>query len=643
MSSAHQSGEVIWHPRVDALDATRMGRFAVRQGFSNYRDLHEWSVRDLPGFWHAVVTDLGVKWRDRPMAVLPDEQRTMPGANWFPGSTLNYAEHALARAEVAPHETAVISRSQTRPATRLTWRQLHDDVARVAAHLRLRGVQPGDRVAAYAPNIAETLIAFLAAASIGAVWSSCSPEFGERGVFDRLVQIRPKVLLTIDGYRYGDRSIDRRAVADNIASTLPDLQHVIAIPYLGVGEDGWSPLTTGAAPPLPFASVAFDHPLYVLFSSGTTGIPKPIVHGHGGILVEHLKALSLHHDLGPGERFFWFTTTGWMMWNYLVSGLVTGSSIVLFDGDPGHGGLDQLWKAVDDTEATVFGVGAPFIAACAKQEIDLPQHERLRQVGSTGAPLTETSAQWLHDRMGASVQINSISGGTDVCTAFVGANPLSEVRAGEISGAMLGCAVEAFADDGRICAPGELGELVITEPMPSMPVGFWADDLQRSRYRAAYYSRFPGVWAHGDWITFFDDGSCEITGRSDATLNRGGVRLGTADFYDVVESLPEIDDSLVVHVQEGDRLLLFVKLHSGSALDEGLRRRITSRLRSDLSPRHAPDEIVAAPALPRTLSGKKLEVPVKRILNGESAAVVTNLGSVTDPEGLDWFERWRST
>ena len=425
------------------------------------------------------------------------------------------------------------------------------------------------------------------------------------------------------------------------------------IPYLdatpgplGAHHLDWRTLLAQVGP-LDFAMVPFDHPLYVLFSSGTTGLPKAIVHGHGGMTLEHQKVLCFHHDLGEGDRFSWFTTTGWMMWNYLMSGLLVGASIVLFDGDPSWPDLETLWRLAADNEVDVFGVSASFIMACRKAGVVPPEH-RLRSLGSTASPLPPEGFRWVHDVVGDTVQPASMSGGTDVCSAFVGASPLLAVRAGEISGRTLGCAVDAFDPDGRVCPPGEQGELVITKPMPSMPVGFWNDD-DGSKFRAAYFSDYPGVWRHGDWITFTDDGACVISGRSDATLNRGGVRLGTSDFYAVVESLPEVVDSLVVYLEgedDGDvmgELLLFVALTPGTDLDDELRKRIAVALRSELSPRHVPDAAHAVPVIPRTLSGKKLEVPVKRILNGANADDVASRSSLTDPDSLTWFEEFAVT
>ena len=573
----------------------------------------------------------------------------MPGAVWCPGARLNYAEHALRAPGAGGGDVVVLARSQTRPPVDLTLAELRAQVARARAGLVRLGVGPGDRVAAYLPNVPETLVAFLAAASLGAIWSSCAPEFGTRSVVDRLLQIGPKVLFAVDGYRYGTRAVDRRAEVAAIRAELPSLEHVVALLYLEADEAGGLPDALGwvefmaETGPLDFERVPFDHPLYILYSSGTTGLPKPIVHGHGGVLIEHQKALALHHDLGPGDRFFWFSTTGWMMWNLLISGLLVGSAVVLFDGDPGHPDLLTLWRLAEETGSTYFGTSAPFLLACRKEglhpgaALDL---SAVRGVGSTGAPLPPEGFRWVYEAVGPDVYLASLSGGTDVCTGFVGGSPLLPVRAGEIACRHLACKVEAFDPAGRSIV-GEQGELVITEPMPSMPVGFWGDD-DGSRYRAAYFDDFPGVWRHGDWITITERGSCVITGRSDATLNRGGVRLGTAEFYSVVESLPEVSDSLVVHLEDDEggvgELLLFVVPAGGGDADEALRGRIASELRRSLSPRHVPDAIHVVPSVPRTLSGKKLEVPVKRILLGTSADEAASRGALANPESLDAFE-----
>lgn len=646
---------IIWQPQSDAWATSRLVDFATSVASSGGPDLAgydavlDWSLSEPGAFWMALARWGGVRFHQEPTTALASV--SMPGASWFPGATLNHAELALGHAFATPDGVALVSVSQTRDRIEVSWSELADQVARCRMGLMAHGVGRGDRVVALLPNIAETTVAFLATASLGAVWSSCAPEFGVRAVTDRWTQVAPKLLLTVDGYRYGAKDIDRSAQVDQIVAALPSLEHVVRLPYLDpAGEDGWSKLLdhdpVKAAAAMAFEPVPFDHPLYVLFSSGTTGLPKPIVHGHGGITLEHVKALALHYDLRPGDRFCWFTTTGWMMWNFLTSAALVGATAVLFDGDPGAPDLSTLWRLAADEQVDVFGVSAPFVMACRKDgmrpgvEHDL---SHLRHLGATGAPLPPEGFEWIMDAVGADVQIGSLSGGTDVCTGFVGPAPMIPVRLGEISSRMLGCDVQAFRTDGTRCDPGETGELVITQPMPSMPVGFWGDD-DGARYRAAYFEGFPGVWTHGDWITFDAGGGCVITGRSDATLNRGGVRLGTSDFYTVVESLPEVGDSLVVHLEDADggpgELILLVALADGVELSDELIATVRSRLRTDLSPRHVPDMIDQVRVIPRTLSGKKLEVPVKRMLLGASAEQAASRDSLADPTALDMIAEW---
>lgn len=645
----------IWEPAADAWEASRLASFADRVKstggpvLADYQSTLDWSLADPGAFWAALADWGGVSFHDHPTAAIGSA--SMPFTEWFPGATLNHAELALRQADRTPDAVAIASLSQTRDRVELTWAELADQVARCRAGLVTRGVGRGDRVVALLPNIAETTVAFLATASLGAIWSSCAPEFGVRAVTDRWTQVDPKVLLTVDGYRYGAKDIDRRAQVEEIIVALPTLEHVVRLPYLYADTpDEWGALVDqdaeAAAASMAFVPVAFDHPLYVLFSSGTTGLPKPIVHGHGGITLEHLKALALHYDLGPGQRFSWFTTTGWMMWNFLASATLVGATAVLFDGDPGAPDLTTLWKLAAEEHLDVFGVSAPFVMACRKagmRPADTFDLSQLRHLGSTGAPLPSEGFEWISDAVGSHVQIGSLSGGTDVCTGFVGPAPTLPVRVGEISTRMLGCDVQAFRPDGTRCDPGETGELVIAQPMPSMPVGFWGDD-DGSRYRSAYFEDFPDVWTHGDWVTFDEFGSCVITGRSDATLNRGGVRLGTSDFYTVVDAFPQVSDSLVVHLEDAGggpgELILLVSTTDGAELDEDLVGAIRTSLRTELSPRHVPDVIERVAVVPRTLSGKKLEVPVKRMLLGAPADQAASRDSLADPTALDAIAEW---
>jgi acetoacetyl-CoA synthetase len=565
------------------------------------------------------------------------------GVRWFPGATCNYAERAL-QPPGGLDAPAVIARSQTRPGQELSWRQLIELTGRVRAGLRRAGVGSGDRVAGYLPNVPEALAAMLATASLGAIWTCCAPEMGVAGVLDRLAQVDPSVLVAVDGYRYGSRAVDRRGESEAIRTGLTSLTTAVWLPYLdpsagaGPGWTSWDDLAAEPAP-MEFEGVGFDHPLYVLFSSGTTGKPKPIIHGHGGILLEHAKALGFHFDAGPEDRLFWYTTTGWMMWNFCVSGLLTGSAVVLVDGDPSWPEPGALFATMAETGTTIGGVGAGYLVAGMKAGIH-PGRDHdlaaLTTLGATGSPLPAAAAEWVYREVAPAVMLASFSGGTDVCTGFVGTSPLHPVWAGEISCRCLGAAVEVFDDSGRAVVDQE-GELVLTQPLPSMPVGFWGDPGDK-RYRSAYFERFPGVWAHGDRATLTSRGTVIITGRSDGTLNRGGIRMGTAEFYAVVEGFDDVADSLVVHLDDagggpGELWLFVVTSRPAPDLEPQLR----AALRRDLSPRHVPDRVVIVPAIPRTLSGKKLEVPLKRILTGVPVADALALASVDKPESLQPF------
>jgi acetoacetyl-CoA synthetase len=641
-------GELLWAPSPAWIERARLTDFAASIGRrdASYGELWQWSVDDLDGFWSAFADWTQLRWRAEPSATLADP--AMPGARWFPGGTLNYAEHALyPTCGVDKDAVAVVFAREDGRRESLTWRDLRIRVAAVRAALVGYGVRAGDRVAALLPNSPEALIAMLAATSLGAVWSSCSPDFGERAIADRFTQIEPVVLFTVDGYRYGGKGFDVRDTVAALRAELPTVRATVLVPYLDEqatlpGADAWPELLeagrAGGAT-VAFEAMPFDAPMWILYSSGTTGLPKPIVHCQGGILLEHMKQLALHLDLGPTDRFFWFTTTGWMMWNLLVSGLTVGATVVLFDGSPTHPGADALWQLAAEAGITSFGVSAPYIQACMKAQVEPSRVDlaALRTIGSTGAPLSPEGFAWVYENVKQDVLLSSISGGTDVCTAFVGGAPVLPVRAGVIPCRMLGCAVEAFDMAGHPIV-GEVGELVITKPMPSMPVAFW-NDPDGSRLREAYYGLYPGVWRHGDWIKIDPDGSCVIYGRSDSTLNRAGVRMGTAEFYRVVEELPGIEDSLVIDTSgagaEG-RLVLYVVLEPGTELD-AIRDRIRTAIRHDLSPRHVPDEIIAIPEVPRTLNGKKCEVPVKRVLAGVPLDEAVSRGALKNPAAMDPF------
>ena len=639
-------GDILWTPPADWRDTTEIGRFVNwlrdQRGleFGGFDDLYRWSVADLESFWGGLWDFYGI--RSTPYERVLGK-RTMPGAQWFTGARLNYAEH-LVGLEEDRDRIAVVARSQARGPLDLTFGELIEQAGRVRAGLQRLGVIRGDRVVAYMPNIPETLIAFIATASLGAIWATCAPEFGTRSVIDRFAQIEPRVLMTVGGYGYRNRYVDRRAEVETIRGRIPSIEHVVGVPF---GEAripdsvSWEDLTAESAP-LEFDQVAFDHPLYVLFSSGTTGLPKPIVHGHGGQLIEHRKNLGLGWDLKPGGRLLWFSTTAWMMWNALVSGLQLRSSIVMLDGDPAWPDLLEQWRLAEELQPSVMGVAPAYLMACRKagiqpgRECDLSS---IRMLCTAGSPLPPEGYLYAYEQLGPEMLLNNGSGGTDVCTGLVSGSFAQPVYEGEITGPCLAVDAHAFDREGNDVI-GELGELVITQPMPSMPVAFWGDKDGR-RYRASYFDVYPGVWRQGDWIKFTERGSAVITGRSDATLNRGGVRLGTGEFYAVVEEVPEVTDALVVHLEDAGggagELLLFVVPADGAELDDPLRDRIAGALRSELSPRHVPDKIVSVPAIPRTLTGKKLEAPVKRILRGEASERVASRDSLADPAALDAF------
>jgi acetoacetyl-CoA synthetase len=645
-------GDVLWTPPADARQRYVVGRYLewlrTERGldFEGYDQLWRWSVADLEGFWASIWDFFEVRAHTPYERVLGSRQ--MPGAEWFPGARLNYAEHMLGRDEDVD-AVAVVAYSQSRETLELTFGDLREQVARARVGLQRLGVGPGDRVVAYLPNIPETLVAFLATASLGAIWATCPPEFGVRSVVHRLGQLDPKVVLAVAGYVYGDKSVDRRAQVSEIREALSGVQTVVHVPYVGGVHDvlpdavSWDELLAESGP-LEFEALPFGHPLYVLFSSGTTGLPKAIVHCHGGILLEHLKNHGFSWDLQPGDRLQWFTTTAWMMWNALVSVLLHRASIVMIDGNPAYPDLTFQWRLLEETKPTFFGLSPAFTMACRKEELEpgrLFDLSSVRMVCEAGSPLPLEGYEWLYEQFGQEVNVNVGSGGTDVCTGLVQGMPLLPVWAGEMSGRMPGVDAAAYGPDGKPVV-GELGELVIRQPMPSMPVGFWGD-ADGSRYREAYFGFFPGVWRFGDWILFTERGSAIITGRSDATLNRGGVRLGSSEIYSVVEEIEEVLDSLVVHLEEQDELVLFVVLRPGLELDDELRTRIGGALRDSLSPRHAPDTIVAVPAIPRTLTGKKLEVPVKRILTGAQVADVVSSDALVEPSSIEPFADYART
>src|SRR4051794_6945509 len=638
------SSELLWQPSPERVERATLTRFARERGLpDDYGALWRWSVDNLDEFWAAIWDHFSIDaGYERVLG-----SREMPGAEWFPGARLSYAKHIFRSKDDG--EVAIRHASELRELGEWTWGELGDQTARIAAGLRRLGVGEGDRVVAYMPNIPETVAAFLACASIGAIWSSCSPDFGARSVVDRFAQIEPKVLLAVDGYRYGGKDFDRCSVVDGLRAEMPSVEHTVVLPYLGCGrvDDSlaWDELVAEEAE-LEFADLPFDHPLWVLYSSGTTGLPKPIVHGQGGILLEHLKKMFLHVDAQPGDRIFWFTTTGWMMWNFLVGVLLTEASIVLYDGNPAHPGPGVLWQLAADARMTTFGTSAAYIASCMKAGVE-PGDGRdlsaLTAVGSTGSPLSPEGFEWVYEHVGPDTWLFSTSGGTDVCTAFVGGVPTLPVYRGELQARSLGADVQSWDPEGKPLI-GEVGELVIAQPMPSMPIYFWNDE-DGSRLRESYFDMYPGVWRHGDWIEITERGTAIISGRSDSTINRGGVRMGTSEIYRAVLSIDEIVDALVVDVpRDGDNYMpLFVVLREGEQLDDELVGRIRARLREHCSPRHVPNEVHQVTEVPRTLSGKVLEVPVKRILMGHDPEKAASRDSLANPAALDWFVEFART
>jgi len=613
--------------------------------FKDYPALWKWSADNIEDFWESVWEYFSVKAYSPYKKVL--EGSEMPGYKWFTGSSLNYAEHIFRnRSDERP---AIVFQSEREPLIEISWKEMESQVASLRANLKKAGVVKGDRVVAFLPNIPEATYAFLATCSLGAIWSSCSPDFGTSSVLDRFRQIEPKVLIAADGYQYAGKPFDRREQIKEMVDQLPSLQHVILLPYLDPEIKAssvpkailWQDTFRADAPAIEFEPVPFEHPIWVLYSSGTTGIPKAIVHSHGGVLMEHLKYLAFHNDVHPGERFFWYSTTGWMMWNFIQASFLMGATTVLYDGSPGYPTINVLWEFAEKAKINHFGTSAPFLVACMRQG-ERPGEKNdlsaMRSIGSTGSPLPPEAFKWVYEAVKKDLWLCSMAGGTDVCTAFVGGCPLDPVYEGEIQCRGLGCALESWDDDGHPIVD-EVGEMMITRPMPCMPVFFW-NDKNDERYRSSYFEDYPGVWRHGDWVKVTSRGSLVIMGRSDATLNRQGVRIGTAEIYRVVDSFPEIKDSLIVNLElpNGDHYMpLYVVMEPGKTLDEDLIKRISQALRSQCSPRHVPDKVIAAPDIPYTISGKKMEAPVKKILLGMPVEKAANVDSMRNPEALKFF------
>lgn len=641
----HMTARVLWEPTAETIDKASITEYSrwlegeVDFRPTSYAELWRWSVDELEDFWGSLWSYFRVRSATPYSTVL--EKRVMPGARWFPGSTINYAEHFFARAE--PGKTAILSKTEESGLEEMTWDQLRKKVGSLAESLRGLGIAKGDRVAAYLPNVPEAVVALLACASIGAIWSSCAPDFGVHSAVDRFKQIGPKALVASHGYSYRGKWNTKAEAVKRIKEAVPTIENTIMV---GEGKETvsasleWQDLSRGGAEPS-FEPVPFDHPLWIVYSSGTTGLPKPIVQGHGGILMEHLKTLSLHNDLGPSDRMFWYTSTGWMMWNYLVGSLMLGSTIVLYEGDPFFPDADTLWSLVDASDMTFLGASAAYVNALMKSGAEPRSTYSLRSLrgfGSTGSALTPDAFEWVYAHVKPDIWLTSVSGGTDLCTAFLGGCPLLPVKAGEIQCRNLGADVAAFDELGRPLV-GEMGELVILEPMPSMPLFLWGD-ATGERYRESYFSVFPGVWRHGDWVKIDEDGACVIYGRSDATIKRMGVRMGTSEIYGVVESIPQVAESLVVDMEFlGGRsyMPLFVVPRGDGGLSDELKGEIRQRIRTELSPKMVPDEIFAVPEIPRTLNGKKLEVPVRRIFLGAEPSKAYNPGSLKNPDSMSYF------
>ncbi|WP_266363006.1 acetoacetate--CoA ligase [Tellurirhabdus rosea] len=653
MTTASTTLTPLWKPDRKFIEQSNLKRYTdwlfVKKGlyFRDYQDLWDWSTTDLEDFWESIWQFFDVQGKGDYDEVISRPKTGFIGTRWFAGTHLNYAEHVFRNKTY--DRPAILFQSEQHPLTELSWAELERQVAVVSTWLRENGIRPGDRVVGVLPNIPQAVVAFLAANAVGAVWSSCSPDFGTPSIIDRFQQIEPKILFAADGYTYNGKPIDKTATIRELREELPTLRQVVWIPYLDrdsrlENSVPWDAMLTLPDAELEFEAVPFDHPIWVLYSSGTTGKPKAITHSVGGCLLEHLKALALHQDVKPGERYFWYSTTGWMMWNYSVASLLLGSTLVLYDGAAAAPNLNVLWELARKAKVAHFGGGAAYYLACMRADISpaslsLPH---LRTIGSTGSPLPPEGFRWIYQQVKSDVWLISFSGGTDVCSGFVGGCPSLPVYEGEIQCRLLGCKLEAFGEDGKPVR-NELGEMVILQPMPSMPIYFW-NDRDNERYRSSYFEHFPGIWRHGDWIRITPRGGVVIYGRSDATLNRDGVRIGTSEIYSAVESVPEVADSLVICLeQEGGRyfmpLFVVLKEEGGepSQLNEEITQRIRHELRSQYSPRHVPDAIYQVSEIPYTISGKKVEAPVKKLLMGVLPEIAASRDTLKNPSAWDAF------
>lgn len=656
--------KLLWQPSASLLRDCNLAHYtqwlaAVKNlQFDDYHALWTWSTEHLDQFWESLWEYFKIAHHAPYKEVLSGSQ--MPDFKWFEGATLNYAEHIFRqKTDTRP---AIIFQSERHALTEMSWAELENQTAALAHFFRENGLQPGDRVAAFLPNSPHAVVSVLATMSVGAVWSSCSPDFGAASVADRFAQIEPRIFIAVDGYAYGGKAFDKRETVREICQLLPTVEKVIFIPFLDENATldtdkevvAWNEVVidkSQASSPEPFIvhRSSFSDPLWILYSSGTTGIPKAIVHSHGGNLLEHLKYLHFHNDIRLGERFFWYSTTGWMMWNFTVGALLAGATIVLYDGSPGYPDLNVLWELAEKTQITHFGTSAPFLVSCMKAGISPKTNfdlKNLRSIGSTGSPLPPEAFGWVYENIKPDVWLSSMAGGTDVCTAWVGGNPQLPVYQGEIQCRCLGCAMESWDEEGRPVPPGEVGEMVVTKPMPSMPVFFWGDS-EGAKYRASYFDHYPGVWRHGDWIQITERDSLVILGRSDATLNRQGVRIGTAEIYRALDQIPELRDTLIINLERpdgSDWMPLFVALNPGFSLTDELKGKIKTALRTAYSPRHVPDEILEIPDVPYTISGKKMETPVKKVLQRKPLDKAFNRDSMRNPEAMEWFiERSKAT